>query len=289
MNDPGGMPMKQMSPWALARPIALAESVLALSYGIVVIADLAPLRLLDPAWLSRFCRTLSGWAFLPLIGTVLVHVAAMLDPDDEGLQRRQRRFRRAGVAACLGLLLLIPVQVVAVLRAVELSSIRASEARQSAQLRFTRLRQITMAASSTNALVEGLVALQGPVLPSAALQMPLVQLRRQVLVELRLAEREVQARLNDLARERALLPGLADLARVACLALLSALGLAGFAQPSDRSPSLLEVLQRRLGLRPSPSWQERENAYLHELSLKDWEESQAPLGDDELDRAGKHR
>ena len=176
MSDPGGMPMEPMSPWALARPMALAGSVLALSYGVVVLSDLAPLRLLDPAWLSRFCRTLSGWAFLPLIGTVLVHVAAMLDPDDEGLQRRQRRFRRAGVAACLGLLLLIPVEAMAVLRAVELSSIRASEARQSAQLRFTRLRQITMAASSTNALVEGLVALQGPVLPSAALQMPLAQL-----------------------------------------------------------------------------------------------------------------
>lgn len=232
----------------LARPLAMVGLVLALAYGLIVVADLLPLRPGDPAWISRACLGLARWAFLPLLGTVLVHLAVLLNPHDPVLLRRLRRFRRAAAPACLALLLLIPLQGHGLIRALELSAATAAQGREAARLRFARLRNVATTASDPAALQEGLTALRGPQLPPAALALPLPRLRRQVLVELRLAEEEVLGRLERLPRQRVLERGLIELLQVSGLVVLQALALAALAEApggAARAPSLLAALGRR--------------------------------------------
>ncbi len=233
----------------LARPFAWVALAFGLGYGLIVASELLPLRLADPGWISRVCLALSRWGFLALLASVLLHLAVLLDPQDPLLLRWLGRCRRAAAPAAVALLLLIPLQAHALLRSLNQAAGAAAQGRQAALVRFARLRSVATGASSAAALQEGLTALRGPLLPPAALALPLPRLRRQVLVELRLAEAEVLGRLEGLARQRVLEGGLITLLQVSGLALVQALALASLAEAPGgpgRAPSLLAALALRL-------------------------------------------
>jgi len=89
-------------PSPIARGVGLARLVLIVLFLTILSTSLLPVRLLDTAWQLRV-----GWALInaspfPLIGLVLLHVAASLDLQDPLLLQRRRlaaRLERARSSA----------------------------------------------------------------------------------------------------------------------------------------------------------------------------------------------
>ena len=73
-----------------------------------VLSGILPIRLIDPAWQLNAIQSLQNLAFMPLIGTCLLLLGT--DPDDTGSGRRLGLIRKGAGLACIGFLLLIPVQ-----------------------------------------------------------------------------------------------------------------------------------------------------------------------------------
>jgi hypothetical protein len=67
-------------PSAPARGIALAGAVLIVLFLTILSASLLPARLLDAAWQLQVGGVLINASPFPLIGLVLLHLAASLDP-----------------------------------------------------------------------------------------------------------------------------------------------------------------------------------------------------------------
>ena len=96
-------------PSAPARGIALAGAVLIVLFLTILSASLLPARLLDAAWQLQVGGVLINASPFPLIGLVLLHLAASLDPRDPLLAQRRRLAARLAVAVALGYLLLAPL------------------------------------------------------------------------------------------------------------------------------------------------------------------------------------
>lgn len=73
-------------------------------------AALFPVALLQPQWIVRMSATLRGTASLPLLGTVLLLLANMIDGSVSPSSRQINLIRRIATFAAIGFLLLIPLQ-----------------------------------------------------------------------------------------------------------------------------------------------------------------------------------
>ena len=69
-------------PSSIARGVGLAGVVLIVLFLTILSTSLLPVRLLDAAWQLRVGGALMNASPFPLIGLVLLHVAASLDPQD---------------------------------------------------------------------------------------------------------------------------------------------------------------------------------------------------------------
>jgi len=83
-----------------------------------VISALFPIALLKPQWIARASAALRGTASLPLLGTVLILLANMIDGSVLPSSRQLVQFRRIATIAALGFLLLIPLQSFATVRSI---------------------------------------------------------------------------------------------------------------------------------------------------------------------------
>ncbi|MCX5948331.1 MAG: hypothetical protein NTY67_09180 [Cyanobacteria bacterium] len=73
-----------------------------------VLSGILPIRLIDAGWQLNAIQSLQNLAFLPLLGTCLLLLGA--DPDDTGSGQRLGLIRKGAGLACIGFLLLIPLQ-----------------------------------------------------------------------------------------------------------------------------------------------------------------------------------
>ncbi|MEB3324566.1 MAG: hypothetical protein VKM17_04445 [Cyanobacteriota bacterium] len=83
-----------------------------------VIAALFPIALLQAQWIVRASAALRGTASLPLLGTVLILLANMIDGSVLPSSWQLVQFRRIATIAALGFLLLIPLQSFASVRSI---------------------------------------------------------------------------------------------------------------------------------------------------------------------------
>jgi hypothetical protein len=206
---------------------------------------------------------------LSLLALALLQVGVSLDPADQRL--RQRLFRQLAVAAALGFLLLLPLQLSAGLRQQSAAGSAQIQRIQGAERRLAQLRQATAAATSNAELNASLLRLNGPVLGPADLANPLPLLKAQVNAVFD----QAQAQIN---RDRAALPpvtaatALPELLRSSLACLLLAIAFAGFARRAGAELSLLEEMQRRLRwlrLRPGRGRNNRSDAdWIREMTGK---------------------
>ena len=107
-------------------------------------------------------------------------IGVRLDPADQLLRQRQRLFRQLAVAAAIGFLLLLPLQLSAGLRLQKATGNAQLQRIVGAEQRLAALRQATASVTSNTELNTKLQELNGPVLGPADLANPLPLLKAQV-------------------------------------------------------------------------------------------------------------
>ena len=163
-------------------------------FGIAVIGQLFPLRLLFPAWQLRVAGVLIESGPLALIGLALLQLAAHLDPYDARLQDRWRQIGRLGVVAVLGFLLLVPLQLVAAGRSIQGMTSAQRSQQQRVDRNLTVMRQQIRAASSFQDLQQRIRDIQAPDLrvEADALRQPFPQLQRSLLAGVDQSEQQLR-------------------------------------------------------------------------------------------------
>jgi len=148
------------------RSLGLLALVLVLFFALQLVGALLPFQPLDPAWQWRFSKAVVS-------GATLLLIAGQLDPDDPVLKQRRRLFGQLAVAAAIGFLLLLPLQLSAGLRQQQAAGSAQLSRIASAEQRLTQLRQRTTAATSVAELNAVPQKLGGPVLRPSDLAQPL--------------------------------------------------------------------------------------------------------------------
>ncbi len=243
-------------PASTARGVALAGVVLMVLFLTILSASLLPLRLLDAAWQLKVGGVLIKASPFPLIGLVLLHVAASLDARDALLVNRRRLAAQLAATVAMGYLLLAPLLATASLQRQHLQVMATSGGLRRATDQLQQMRQVLTSGSSIPVLEQGLATLQGPRLDAADRSLPLPLLRRRVESLLdQAAARLERARTSTPPTSPLTLLG--DIGRTTAASLALALGFAGLARRPGSKQSLLAELQ--LG------WQRLRH---HSLSLR---------------------
>jgi len=182
----------------LAPSLAAVALAVFLLFGLGVLSQAFPLRLLAPGWQLRFSTNLIERAPLALIGLVLLQLAAHLDPANRQLQARWQQLGRFGVIAVLGFLLLMPLQVVATAKTIRGLDRNQRSQQQQVDRNLQLLRQQIRAASNLADLQQRIQAIQAPdlILSAGDLNQPLPQLKQALLASVDQSEQQLNRQLG---------------------------------------------------------------------------------------------
>jgi hypothetical protein len=223
----------------------LADAALALFaiYVVLVVFDILPPRLTDPLWLIGFSTALVNSVSIPLVGVVLLHVAASIAPQTNWIHQRRQRISRFARWAAFGFLLLVPLLGFATWRGI--TNVNNASQKQTAGL--TRKANALLAAinnaSSPQQLQRSMVVLQGPQLRDEDLVQPLPALKK---VGTDVVKRALQGSLEQLpkANSNTFKPLYIQTLRAGLLSLVSSLAFASLAYDPLKQKSLLQSLFR---------------------------------------------
>jgi hypothetical protein len=183
---------------ALARLLAALSIVLLVVFVAAVLSTALPPKLLDPQWQLALIATLVNSASLALMGALLLPLALWVDPTNHRLRARWQAFRRWVLAACLGFLLLLPLQGAAAWRFhTTITLAQQQQTSQSAQ-KLTELRQAISTATSHQELqarVQRLFGRNAGLSPSE-LRTPIGELRNLLLARAEQASTQLMQRID---------------------------------------------------------------------------------------------
>jgi len=163
-------------------------------YAASVLARIIPFRLTQASWQLEFSAGLIDAAPIALLGLILVHLSAFIDPNNPILRDRLQKFSRLAIAASLGFLLLIPLNVYAVWTGLgNLQTVRTNVEADAAR-RLSNFRKTITAAATVEELQQGLESIGVPRLRQADLNQPLPILKQRLLSNLDRAEGSLEAR-----------------------------------------------------------------------------------------------
>jgi hypothetical protein len=185
----------------LAPALSATALALFLVYGLRVFAQLLPIQLLLPAWQLRVSAVLLENGLWPLLGLVLLQLAAYVDPANRRLHARWERLGRLGVIAVLGFLLLVPLQLVATARSLNGLDSAQRNRQQRVEANLNRMRQEIRAATSLSDLQRRIRDIQAPdlLIDAASLDQPLPQLKRSFLASVDQSEQLLRRRFQAMA------------------------------------------------------------------------------------------
>lgn len=191
-------------------------------YGVVVLFDILPLRLLQPDWILSFAITLSNFISIPIVGVVLVHFAGYLAPTENA----KLNIRVARFSALLSLLFLLlqPMLAFAVLKNFRDLAIYNNEQITLIKTKGAQLNQAIRQSTTFAELQNSMARLQGPAIPDQARALSLAELKAQLLAAVKNAQAAFPARLNTPTS-----PTYRELyKRIARTSVVSLLGMIGF-------------------------------------------------------------
>jgi len=176
-----------------ALSLALLGNLLA-----AVLVSAWPPKLLDPNWQLGLIQNLINNGSLALLGALLTHLATHFHQGSDRLRARHFAFRRWALAAALGFLMQIPLQLSAgwkLYRTVDTNS--QQQISQSAS-KLTELRQAVTNATSTQEIQAKMQQLLGSEvrLTPTLLRTPINQLRQELLVGLDQASNGLEQRIE---------------------------------------------------------------------------------------------
>lgn len=236
-------PAEQLPPpWLPLTPIALALQVF---FTYSVVAALLPVRLLDQAWQLSLISSLVNNGPLALMGLAMVHLHAWLMESVAVVQQRRDTMARLAVAAALGFLLLVPLQVQLMLGVLQNASVLQAKRIAAIERDYRAIRGGLNSAGSTPELAQLLQQRGGPQLAPALLSLPLPELRQRLLANLTATRLQNIRRLRATARSR-FWGLLTSTSRNVVCSLALATGFAAGASWPGSPLTLLEVWQEEL-------------------------------------------
>jgi hypothetical protein len=146
---------------------------------VTVFTRFIPLHLFSPDWQLPIIGDLVNNGSLALIGAYLMPLALHFNPTSERLRRRRNAFRKYALAACIGFLLLIPLQASAAWRLYSGFTSRADQQATLSARKVTELRQAITSAKTPEELQSRLTKIIGnnAALTPAQLRAPLSELK----------------------------------------------------------------------------------------------------------------
>lgn len=257
-----------------ARRLGSIAIALFIVYTASVLARIIPFRLLLASWQLEFSASLIDAAPIALLGLILVHLAAYVDPSSPLLKQRKQQLSRMAVAAALGFLLLIPLNVYAVWTGLGNLQATRSKVEVDAVRRIDKFRQIVSSATTPEDLQQRLESIGVPGLKPSDLRQPLPRLKQQLLENLDKAQGNLEAKKasSGAVLREGLWSLIQSVLKLIVAAFALALAFAAGAQGRNSDISLLESWQhgwdrrfRRGGRRRSMSPVDDED-YFRKLS-----------------------
>lgn len=188
--------------WLPLTPFAFALFVIFVAN---VVGSVLPIRLLDPLWQLNFVAVLIDNAPVALLGLGFIHLQAYLEPDEEEIRSLRYLVARLAVAAVLGFLLLVPLQIVASVQVWQAA--HAAELKRTASINadFTLMRQAILGATSPQDLQQRLQRLQrlrAPLLAAADQSASFEPLRQRLLASLQSARKQALSQVSSASGPR---------------------------------------------------------------------------------------
>ena len=215
--------------------------VLIVTYIIIVASGLIPYSPRNPLWQLNLIANLVDNAGIPLIGTAFVFVAAYLSPKDSLFQDRLQRFAGLSMAASVGFLLLMPLQM--------LASIKSYESAKSDQIdriargtrRLLNLSEAINQAANPKELQAELQKFDGMSLSPEDLAKPLPIIKATLLNRINQARQQLQSQLPSSSQYLSAPLVQANL-RIIPSAFAYAIGFAAAARRRGQKISLLDEI-----------------------------------------------
>jgi len=148
---------------------------------IILLFEISPIRITDPAWMLKLATSLAQNMLFPLAGLLMYHIAAAFASPNHRVQARRRSFGNLALLAAFGYLLLIPLIGFANWRGS--SQIKARQETDVVRIKKS-VQFLTMeikTSTSSKQLQERLKNNAGPTLPDSRLNDPLPQLQKEAI------------------------------------------------------------------------------------------------------------
>jgi hypothetical protein len=239
-------PSRRLDAAIFADRLAVVSMALFVVYLVSVLAVILPFRLLDLLWQMRTIKAASEAASIPLLGLVLLHLAAYLSPDHIPIQKRRAALARLAILASLGFLLFVPLQGHAVWKSYRIANAVSDQQQASASQQANTVRQAIEQATSSEDLKQRLLDLQRrKVLLTLDIErlpaIPLPSLKQQLIAQVNQAQGQYNirfARLDPVAVEQLI----KENARIIASSLAFSIAFAACAQRKNSEfPFLVEL------------------------------------------------
>jgi hypothetical protein len=180
--------LSQSERQGLASLAAATAHVLLALFVLTVALPLLPPKPLDPFWLLAFTGAFCTNGFLALLAVLLLHLAAVLNPQSGWHHARRLLVRQCSRLVVLGFLLLIPLQGLAATLGREAAQSLANRAGSLQQARLEQFRRAVQRSGSIAELQGQLAAIQAPPLSAADQRQSLAALKADLLSQIKAQE-----------------------------------------------------------------------------------------------------
>lgn len=189
-SRPAGQPV------AVSAVLDGAASCLFVVFVITALNLLLPLDPTNPTWQLRLVGGVIQAAPLALLGFLLLHGAAHLDPERSCYAQRLATGRQRALAAALGFVLLVPLQATALWKLFTADADQLAQRRASTEATFEALRSVVGEASTPKELQRKMQVLRGPAISDQQLDQPISALRAQTFRNLARSQAVMEQQLR---------------------------------------------------------------------------------------------
>ena len=230
---------------SLARLLSVLSVVLLVVYLAAVLTTVLPPRPFDHQWQLQLVEVLVNNASLASLGAMLLALAVWFDRNNHSLLARWKAFERWALAACIGFLLLIPLQCYAGWRLYSTVTSYQQQRISDSSRQLADLRQAISSASTHQELqadVQKLIGKNAGLSPFD-LSIPMPELRKKLLARTEQAANRLEQRVEAQAAIEPDKP-LKQTIRIVVSAVAYAIGFAFIAGVLPRVPAESLVTRR---------------------------------------------
>jgi len=238
LPDPEARPEYRNKVSSILSDIAIGLFAL---YVAFVVADIVPIRVLDPLWMVALAGTLCNTSTIALAGLAFLHLAAGLCPSSGPIAARRLWCSRLAAWAAVGFLMLLPLIGYANWKGI--SNIRLANVRNIAVInkKAAEITNQIVQASTPRDLQERMAKVQGPALPNESFALPLENLKKQALASVSQSVRVFENQAVGPFAE-AYMPIYKQSLRAAVLSVVAAFGFAAGAWNPKTNTTLLQSI-----------------------------------------------